>query len=106
MSYHPDVLAQGVDEISFHTLHMVDIILVLEIGAIDLGKQLQRLSRIREQVARIFEAVHGLDDHAKPCPGSTIGSPGEILTHMGTRQIIEDHDLFAHGGETVGDVGA
>src|SRR5439155_2010661 len=60
---------------------MVDIILVLEIRAIDLGKQLQRLSRIREQVARIFEAVQGLDDHAKPCLGSTISNPGQILTH-------------------------
>ena len=46
MSHHPDVLAQGVYEISFHTLHMVDIILVLEIRAIDLGKQLQELGRL------------------------------------------------------------
>src|SRR5258708_11027020 len=61
---------------------MVDIILVFEVRTVDIGKQLQCLSRVREQVARIFEAIDGLDDHAKSCLSSAISSPGEVLTYQ------------------------
>jgi hypothetical protein len=90
----PDVLAQCRDKIPFHALHMVDIVLVSEVGTVEVGEQLQRLSCIREQVAWIFEAIDRFDDHAKACLSRAIGGPGEVLAYeaeLGLAALIRKH---------------
>src|SRR5207245_9606975 len=48
MPHLPNVLAQRCDEIPLHTLHMVDIILILEVRTVDIGKQLKRVACVGE----------------------------------------------------------
>src|SRR5438876_10541758 len=81
MPHLPNVRAQRCDEIPLHALHMGDFILILEIWTVDIVKQLQRLTHVREEVVRIFEDVEGLDHHTKTSGSGLISGTGNILAY-------------------------
>ena len=78
--YHLDmlnlsnVLVQYSNQISLHTLHVVDIVPVLEIRAVHLSKKLYCSVSVCEEVARCIKVVESFDhlcwlDGALQCEG-------------------------------------
>src|ERR1700681_4362389 len=77
----PDMFAQCSNQIAFHALHMVQIVLVLEVWAVHFGKYLECLLCTCEQVAWSIEGVQGFDDYAESGGCGIIGSIGQVFSH-------------------------
>src|SRR5437868_856448 len=77
----PNVFVQCGNQISLHTLHVVDIVLVLEIRAVHLSKKLYCFVCVCEEVARSLKDVESFDHHIKMSSYGLISSPGQILPY-------------------------
>src|SRR5215471_12212457 len=81
MSHSSKMFTQCSNQLPLHTLHMIEIVLVLEIRAVHLSEQLQCLARIRKQVVRGIKDIESLDHHVKPSSCRLVSSPCQILPH-------------------------
>src|SRR5690348_14665677 len=76
-----NVFVQGSNQISLHTLLVVDIVLVLEIRAVHLSKKLYCFMCVCEEVARSIKDVESFGNHINMSSYGLISSPGQILPY-------------------------
>src|SRR5579872_3511448 len=75
-----NMFAQRGDQIAFHALHVVQIILVLEVWAVYFGKHFECLPCACEEVAWIFESIQRFDHYTQTGSCSIVGRKGQVLT--------------------------
>ena len=62
MAYLVEVFPDGVYQVTFHQLHVIEVVLKLNVWAIDSVDNPEPVLRVRDQVARIVEMIKGLNE--------------------------------------------